>query len=110
MTFERAAQVLSYSAEWNGSGQATSDELREAKRIACDVLCGGAIEWIRAERPPENPCKTNRELKNYLIYMPEYGVDIGNFLKEANIWVCMGIPAKVTHWAELPAAPISDDK
>ena len=69
-------------------------------------------KWISSDDPPkywrhEDKDKT---LINYLVYMPEYGVDVGNYLKPAKRWVCMGIPAKVTHWMPLPEEPKEDGK
>lgn len=51
MDYKRAADVLDFSAEWNGSGRTTRSELIEAKRIAGEVLRRRAIEW----RSPEDP-------------------------------------------------------
>ena len=73
-----------------------------------DKVAYEQIAWIRCkdalpEKWKENDHKT---LKNYLVVMPEYGVDIANFLKPAGKWVCMGLPVRVTYWAELPKGPI----
>ena len=38
----------------------------------------------------------NGDLINYMVFMPEYGVDIGNYMRPAKTWVCMGIPCEVT--------------
>lgn len=62
--------------------------------------------WINAkERQPEKWRKEDEEMINYLIYSPQFGVDIGNYLKPAKTWLCVGIPCAVTHWAEMPAPP-----
>jgi hypothetical protein len=45
------------------------------------------------------------DLINYLVFMPEYGVDVGNYAKPVKTWLCMGIPCKVTHWMPLPEPP-----
>ena len=44
-------------------------------------------------------------LIGYLVFMPEYGVDVGNYAKPVKTWLCMGIPCKVTHWMPLPEPP-----
>ena len=67
--------------------------------------------WIPVEeRLPEKWRANDKErtLINYLVYMPEYGVDVGNWVKNAKMWVVMGLPAKVTHWMPLPEAPKED--
>lgn len=69
-------------------------------------------KWISVEeRLPEYWRMGDKDntLINYLVYMPEYGVDVGNWLKPAKRWVVMGIPAKVTHWMPLPEPPKEDD-
>lgn len=63
------------------------------------------IKWQSAETPPEEARDAEGNLINYLIYTPEYGVDVGNHLPRTPIWVIMGLPVNVTHWAELPAPP-----
>ena len=62
--------------------------------------------WINAkDRLPEKWQDDKGNLINYLIFMPEYGVDVGNYVKPAKSWVCMGFPVKVTHWQPLPEPP-----
>lgn len=63
-------------------------------------------EWISVkDRTPNEWRKEDGEMINYLIYIPGYGVDIGNYMKPAKTWVCVGMPVKVTHWAEMPEPP-----
>lgn len=63
-------------------------------------------KWISVnEKMPEKWQHENGELVNYLVYMPDYGVDIANYFKPAERWVCMGLPATVTHWMQLPEPP-----
>ena len=63
-------------------------------------------EWISVkERLPEAWRTDDGTLVNYLVYMPEYSVDVGNYVRPANVWVCMGLPCKVTHWMPLPEPP-----
>ena len=62
--------------------------------------------WIRtADRLPETWKHKDGTLINYLVYMPEYGVDIANYFQSADEWVCLGIPCEVTHWMEMPKPP-----
>ena len=62
-------------------------------------------KWIRVDHPPENWKGEGGYLTNFYVYTPEYGVDIGNYVRPANKWVCMGIPCNVTHWMPLPEPP-----
>ena len=45
------------------------------------------------------------ELVNYMIYSPDFGVDIGNYHAKAKKWLCMALPCTVTHWMPLPSGP-----
>ncbi len=45
------------------------------------------------------------ELVNYMIYSPDFGIDIGNYHAKAKKWFCMGLPVRVTRWRLLPAEP-----
>lgn len=47
----------------------------------------------------------NAELVNYIIYSPDFGVDIGNYHAKAKKWLCMALPCTVTHWRPLPEPP-----
>lgn len=62
-------------------------------------------EWIPVSEPPKEWRRDNGEMINYLVYVPEFGVDIGNYGEPAKCWLCMGLPCKPTHWAHLPAPP-----
>lgn len=71
-----------------------------------DAALAKVPRWISVkERLPEEWQEADGTLVNYQIYMPEYGVDIGNYMKPAKAWVCMGLPCKVTHWMPLPEPP-----
>ena len=72
-----------------------------------DKVVTEQIAWIscRDALPEKWQEGDKKTLVNYLVVMPEYGVDIANFLRPAGKWICMGIPVKVTHWAELPKGP-----
>ena len=64
-------------------------------------------QWISVEdRLPEAwKNEEDNTLINYMIYSPQFGVDIGNYHKEAGTWLCMALPCTVTHWMPLPEAP-----
>lgn len=63
-------------------------------------------QWISVEdRLPEAwKNEEDNTLINYMIYSPYFGVDIGNYHKEAGTWLCMALPCTVTHWMPLPEA------
>lgn len=65
-------------------------------------------DWISAKEPPLEWKDADGNLINYLVYMPEYGVDVGNYMQTAETWVCMGLPCKVTHWMPLPEPPMEE--
>ena len=66
-------------------------------------------KWISVEeRLPEKWQYADGTFVNYLIYMPKYGVDVGNYIQPAKSWVCMGFPTIVTHWMPLPEPPKGD--
>ena len=69
-------------------------------------------QWISVEdRPPEAwKNEEDNTLINYMIYSPYFGVDIGNYHKEAGTWLCMALPCTVTHLMPLPEAPKGGDK
>ena len=68
--------------------------------------------WISVEDGPPEAWKNEEDntLINYMIYSPYFGVDIGNYHKEAGTWLCMALPCTVTHWMPLPEAPEEGDK
>lgn len=74
--------------------------------LATDKNDGG--KWIKADQPPEDWKGEGGYLTNYYVYTPEYGVDIGSYMKTADKWLCMGIPCNVTHWMPLPEPPKED--
>lgn len=82
-----------------------SDE--EIARIADHLIAHGVTvqEWISVSEPPKEWRRKNGDMVNYLIYVPEFGVDIGNYAEPAKCWICMGMPCKPTHWAYLPTPP-----
>ena len=63
-------------------------------------------QWISVEdRLPEAWINEDDVLVNYMIYSPDFGVDIGSYHAQAKRWVCMGLPCPVTHWMPLPHGP-----
>lgn len=64
-------------------------------------------QWISVEDRLPEAWKNEEDdtLINYMIYSPYFGVDIGNYHKEAGTWLCMALPCTVTHWMPLPGAP-----
>lgn len=63
-------------------------------------------KWISVEDAMPDQWKTaDGTFINYLVYIPKYGVDIGNYIQPDKTWVCMGFLAKVTHWMPLPEPP-----
>lgn len=69
-------------------------------------------QWISVEdRLPEAwKNEEDNTLINYMIYSPYFGVDIGNYHKEAGTWLCMALPCTVTRWMPLPGAPEEGEK
>ena len=103
MTIEKAIRL---ARKWAAGHVCT---LKEGEAQEYHQMCAEALEksrWISVEeRLPEEWRSANGDLINYMVFMPAYGVDIGNFLQPANKWLCMGIPAEVTHWMPLPEGP-----
>lgn len=93
--------LCSYSLAECGESQLEADALAYIQQLEAKVP-----KWISAKEPPEKWKDDDGTLKNYLVYMPEYGVDVGNYMKPAKTWVCMGLPCKVTHWMPLPEPPV----
>ena len=85
-----------------------NEQLREAAALvakeSAELL---ERRWIPVtERLPEVwRNDETAELVNYMIYSPDFGVDIGNYHAKAKKWLCMALPCTVTHWAPLPSGP-----
>ena len=64
-------------------------------------------QWISVEDSLPEVWKNEEDdvLVNYMIYSPEFGVDVGNYHAEAKRWLCMALPCSVTHWMPLPDGP-----
>lgn len=85
-----------------------ADYLREIIESvpAADVV--PAAQWIPiTERLPEK-WLDDAGMVNYMIYSPDFGVDIGCYHAEAKKWLCMALPCTVTHWMPLPEPPEMD--
>lgn len=63
--------------------------------------------WIPVEEHLPDVWRNDEtaELVNYMIYSPDFGVDIGNYHAKAKKWLCMALPCTVTYWAPLPEPP-----
>lgn len=123
----RAVGVTQHSiAQWETGGRAPSmrhavelskvlgaspteflERVTTKRSIAAHVAAARDPRWVRVEeRLPKKWQESDGEtLVNYLIYSPDFGVDIGNFHAKAKRWLCMGIPSRVTHWMPMPSAP-----
>lgn len=86
-------------------GSAADQIERDQKEI--EALREKLPKWISVEdRLPEVWINEEDDvLVNYMIYSPDFGVDIGSYHAKAQRWVCMGLPCSVTHWMPLPEAP-----
>ena len=64
-------------------------------------------QWIPVEERLPEVWRNDEtaELVNYMIYSPDFGVDIGNYHAKAKKWLCMALPCTVTHWMPLPSGP-----
>ena len=70
-----------------------------------DCLEAKVPRWISAKEPPEEWKNDDRTLINYIVYIPECGIVVGNYMKQAKTWIYNGVPCKVTHWMPPPEAP-----
>lgn len=107
MTDQELIQALREHAEW-----------ARANEWECPITLGDDIytaiqrleqmpRWIPVtERLPEVwRNDETAELVGYMIYSPDFAVDIGSYHAKAKKWLCVGLPCVVTHWMPLPAAP-----
>lgn len=84
-------------------------KLRDAAADVTRLAAEAAVErdWISVEdRLPEVwRNDATAELVNYMIYSPDFGVDIGSYHAKAKKWLCMALPCTVTYWMPLPEPP-----
>lgn len=89
-------------------------ELRDAAAQVTKLAAEAAVErdWISVEdRLPEVwRNDATAELVNYMIYSPDFGVDIGSYHAKAKKWLCMALPCTVTYWMPLPEPPKTNDR
>lgn len=89
-------------------------ELRDAAAQVTKLAAEAAVErdWISVEdRLPEVwRNDETAELVNYMIYSPDFGVDIGNYHATVKKWFCMALPCAVTYWMPLPEPPKTDER
>ena len=85
---------------------------REKAEAERDAMRERVPQWISVEDRLPEVWKNERtgELVNYIVRSPYFGVDIGNYHKEAGTWLCMELPCTVTHWMPLPEAPEEGEK
>ena len=105
--------------EWETPITLGDDLVEAADRIANQnthiLALQKEIEDLRAQLPRWIPVTerlpevwrndATAELVNYMIYSPDFGVDIGNYHAKAKKWLCMALPCTVTHWMPLPEPP-----
>ena len=79
----------------------------EAQAKEIEKLMGQVPRWIPVEERLPEVWRNDEtaELVNYMIYSPDFGVDIGNYHAKAKKWLCMALPCTVTHWRPLPEPP-----
>ena len=88
--------------------RAQNEQLREAAALvakeSAELL---ERRWIPVEERLPEVWRNDEtaELVNYMIYSPDFGVDIGNYHAKAKKWLCMALPCTVTHWMPLPSGP-----
>ena len=82
-------------------------DLIEAQAKEIEKLRGQVPRWIPVEERLPEVWRNDEtaELVNYMIYSPDFGVDIGNYHAKAKKWLCMALPCTVTHWMPLPEPP-----
>lgn len=106
-----AIESLRKEIEWKDMVIALAQRKQAEAEAERDALREKVPQWVSvANRLPElwKNEKTG-ELINYMVRSPYFGVDIGNYQKEAGTWLCMGLPCTVTHWMPLPGAPEEGD-
>ena len=96
--------ILALQKEIEGL-RSQNEQLREAAALvtkeSAELL---ERRWIPVEERLPEVWRNDEtaELVNYMIYSPDFGVDIGNYHAKAKKWLCMALPCTVTHWMPLP--------
>lgn len=101
------------SCDVDAVGLAAADRIaNQSTHIAAlqkeiEKLRGQVPRWIPVEERLPEVWRNDEtaELVNYMIYSPDFGVDIGNYHAKAKKWLCMALPCTVTHWMPLPEPP-----
>ena len=101
------------SCDVDAVGLAAADRIaNQSTHIAAlqqeiEKLRGQLPRWIPVEERLPEVWRNDEtaELVNYMIYSPDFGVDIGNYHAKAKKWLCMALPCTVTHWMPLPTGP-----
>lgn len=101
------------SCDVDAVGLAAADRIaNQSTHIAAlqkeiEKLRGQVPRWIPVEERLPEVWRNDEtaELVNYMIYSPDFGVDIGNYHAKAKKWLCMALPCTVTHWMPLPTGP-----
>lgn len=110
---KRCNGVVTYIGKENSydTGQIAAELNTAARREILERLADyeDAVDrdWISVEdRLPEVwRNDATAELVNYMIYSPDFGVDIGSYHAKAKKWLCMALPCTVTYWMPLPEPP-----
>lgn len=118
MRDQNLVNALREHAEWAQANEwetpiTLGDDLTEAAdRIEAQAK---EIENLRTQLPRWIPVEERlpevwrndetAELVNYMIYSPDFGVDIGSYHAKVKKWLCMALPCTVTHWMPLPEGP-----
>lgn len=101
------------SCDVDAVGLAAADRIaNQSTHIAAlqqeiEKLRGQLPRWIPVEERLPDVWRNDEtaELVNYMIYSPDFGVDIGNYHAKAKKWLCMALPCTVTYWMPLPSGP-----
>ena len=90
-----------------GDDLAEAADRIEAQEKEIEKLRRQVPRWIPVEERLPDVWRNDEtaELVNYMIYSPDFGVDIGNYHAKAKKWLCMALPCTVTYWAPLPEPP-----
>lgn len=124
MPFLKTEKLTTEQAKQLGTDNWTSCDIDRVGMEAADQLenqnahiaaLQQEIEKLRTQLPRWIPVEERlpevwrndetAELVNYMIYSPDFGVDIGSYHAKVKKWLCMALPCTVTHWMPLPEPP-----